>query len=872
MEKLTVNQKKSLLTIIKRLDPDGDVVTLQPDTHFRLGTVEYNLYKGLVLHETITRLTDEEWVRAYLVVRLVKELRYPANSIELETTYSIGHDSVKKAQIDVKVTDKRDSGRPQTFMIIEAKRPDEWKTFSESLKGQVFDLGKQEHANGVRYGVWYSLDFVGDLPRDSCIVIDLQEHPEHNDWVDAGEPGHNLDLPIEYGLVRKQTYANISEETAKEDPDGPQPLREDVTRDELSRLQRDFHNVLWGGAKMGDTQVFDNLLKIFLAKIYDELTTNENKPYRFQVELHNGKPETPEQITTKINKLITEAVKNFFPDRNADAALLAIDSDVFKPNKVMLTVERLEGISIVRNTYQDDVLGAFFESIVRTGFKQDKGQFFTHSKIAHFILYALELDLWPIELINSGKPRLPYIIDPSCGSGTFLLEAMKLITESVLKINKDKLARSHFVVNFLSEMFQPFSPNKNSHNIWARQFIFGIEGSPNLAMATKVNMILHGDGNANILFGDGLAPFDTYPITHLKTQTHDENAPYKSFVNEQFDCVISNPPFSLKEDARTLSEYARRFDYAGEKNSEALFVERWFQLLKEKGRLGVVLPDSIFDTNENLPVRMMLYRLFHIRAVVSLPPVTFQPYTPTKTSLLFAVKKARDEVEAWDDTWRKATNEYGKLRRSKVIEFVLQNDRLRNRLIGKANRLGVEWYPADSILHAGSLPAQVRTALIATASGNTLRELNKDLVELDSFLAADALSKIDSDEARKTLSQFLRDRTPKDSADMTLRELVTEGYDDIVQAGTLDFAQTIKDIKYTNSWWCFAEVSSQAAFNSQIFFAEAKEVGYKRTTRHPDGIERPNQLFTEVNGQIMIDTEIPKSILDHLRGKKVFSI
>ena len=30
-----------------------------------------------------------------------------------------------------------------------------------------------------------------------------------------------------------------------------------------------------------------------------------------------------------------------------------------------------------------------------------------------------------------GRPRLPYVIDPSCGSGSFLIEYMKLITERI---------------------------------------------------------------------------------------------------------------------------------------------------------------------------------------------------------------------------------------------------------------------------------------------------------------------------------------------------------------------------------------------------------------------------------------------------------
>src|SRR5437868_960325 len=119
-------------------------------------------------------------------------------------------------------------------------------------------------------------------------------------------------------------------------------------------------------------------------------------------------------------------------------------------------------------------------------------------------------------------------------------------------------------------------------------------------MATKVNMILHGDGNANIEKADGLADYEDYHRDRTTVKTGTANHPYKFPRNEQFDCLISNPPFSIKEDARTLARYAIHFAYADRKHSENLFIERWYQLLKEGGRLGVVLPDSVFDTSENL--------------------------------------------------------------------------------------------------------------------------------------------------------------------------------------------------------------------------------------------------------------------------------
>lgn len=56
----------------------------------------------------------------------------------------------------------------------------------------------------------------------------------------------NLDLHREYGVVRKTKFVKGSRID----------LRTDLTRKELTLLQRDFHNRLWGGAKIGDTDVF----------------------------------------------------------------------------------------------------------------------------------------------------------------------------------------------------------------------------------------------------------------------------------------------------------------------------------------------------------------------------------------------------------------------------------------------------------------------------------------------------------------------------------------------------------------------------------------------------------------------------------------
>ena len=84
-------------------------------------------------------------------------------------------------------------------------------------------------------------------------------------------------------------------------------------------------------------------------------------------------------------------------------------------------------------------------------------------------------------------------------------------------------------------------------------------------------------------------------------------------------------------------------------------------LLKENGRMGIVLPESVFDTTENKYIRLFLFKYFKIKAVVSLPQVTFEPFTSTKTSLLFAQKKTESEVVEWNKCWAKFQSEWSKL-------------------------------------------------------------------------------------------------------------------------------------------------------------------------------------------------------------------
>jgi len=662
--KLTPHTKKKIINYIKRLDKEGEIVLkISPNKDFDGGKIQYNKSK-LILHREISQLNDEEYVRAYLLLRLVKELKYPLDRIELEKEYEAGRPKTIKPRIDVIVREKNNEN---TFLFIEVKSPDKFEKDKNYIEGQLFKLARLEGGpEKVKYLVYYSID---EELEDKALIIDYQQNRTYQDWSANGFI--SLDrLPKEYGIARKAIYVNKSDDDLNP---GEKNLDKKVSKEHFLYLRRNLHNVLWGGGGMFYNEIFSNLVKLFLAKIYDEETTPYGKPYRFQIEFKNGNPESPKEIYEKVNKLFKEAQKVYLglPEEVVKNSV-GIDKEKISENKIAYVVESLQGISLLENENEGDVLGEFFEGIVSEGFKQDKGQFFTHPNIVKFVLHFLGGDELAIDLVNGkenpAKPRLPFICDPACGSGTFLIEAMKLITKTIKTTSK--LSKSIVVQRFLASNFP-----KLKENTWARECIYGIEINPDLSLATKVNMVLHGDGSINIFAKDGLLPFNKYEIpTKVSVLSKSEiktNFSYKYEVNEGFDIVISNPPFAISLDTETKRTLPQRFLYAEKGNSENLFVERWYQLLKEGGELGVVLPESFFDTSENMYIRLFLYKYFRILGVVSLPGGkngAFQPYTGTKTNLLFAQKKTREEVELFENKWRSYSNEFQKIKR--VIESI----------------------------------------------------------------------------------------------------------------------------------------------------------------------------------------------------------
>lgn len=765
-------------------------------------------YDKIVQCQKRTDAKPEELCRAYLLTKLVNELGYEPDRIEIEHEYTAGRPHTITSRIDIIVRD----ANGDAFLFIEVKNQEEYATIDKDsvIEEQLFKLAGMERTEGhdVKYLVLYTTNDATGTISDECIIIDNQKYPTYADW-EAVRDFTNT-IPARYGKAQKKPYIKGSEKD----------LETNFSHGMLLQLQKDLHNVLWGGGGTDDNDVFSSLTNLILSKIQDEDEKEDGNTYDFQsmtfAKDGDEEFETNEKLFDRINELYRRALKSklYILDEKELGKSYVVDTKKFSLSKLKYAVQKLEGLSFVdgKNSLSGkDILGDFFEGIIRDGFRQSKGQFFTHTNIVRFMLYAIQADKLAIKRIKDDK-EIPYMIDPSAGSGTFLIEYMKFITENMKYRNQNalgynnELGTSRAVKDKVtSDWFFP----DHRENKWAQTYIYGSEINFNLGTATKVNMILHGDGSTNIFVKDGLLPFAKY---EKETAPNALNGSVKDTlyqereVNGQFDLILTNPPFSVELDNDTKKTIKHDFMFGEKKNSENLFIERWYQLLRENGRVAAVLPESVFDTTENKYIRLFLYKYFKIKAVVSLPQLTFEPYTSTKTSILFAQKKTKEEITAWNDAWNTASKDYSQLK-----------TRVDN--------------------------------LISVWDG---KKLKAKLPSIKKLTADEEVALL-----RKMLKHYI-----SDADDCLDTNGLIGKYREELELLCKPDKDTKETFGHVNTWWVFSEVAANLDYS--IFMAEAEAIGYKRTKRG----ERPmqNELYrTNTAEEILIDDGNETTILDAMR-------
>ena len=364
-----------------------------------------------------------------------------------------------------------------------------------------------------------------------------------------------------------------------------------VAKDELISALKKSHDTVWQGGKLTPTAAFDEVAKLLFCKLKDEKNTTRNEEYKFQIGTH----ETPEEVFNRINKIYQKAKQE--------------DMEVFKddirlePEIAYTVVEHIQSISF--NKTDLDTKGVAFETFMTDFFKGKMGQYFTPREIIKFC----------VKMMNPTKGQV--VLDPAAGSGGFLLNALDYVKEYAESKYDESEAKEHW-------------------HEFARRNLYGIEINDQIARVCKMNMIIHDDGHTNVISTDSLRKFDEIKDIH------------KGFTNNQFDIVLTNPPFGAVVKG-TEKNYLDTYQLGRNKDNqktEILFIERVIDFVKPKtGRIAIVLPDGILTNSSLQYVRDFIMERCQILAVVSLPQYAFAHFgAGVKSSLLFLRRKGDKET------------------------------------------------------------------------------------------------------------------------------------------------------------------------------------------------------------------------------------
>lgn len=98
---------------------------------------------------------------------------------------------------------------------------------------------------------------------------------------------------------------------------------------------------------------------------------------------------------------------------------------------------------------------------------------------------------------------------------------------------------------------------------------------------------------------------------------------------------MTNPPFG--KDVKVQQETKALYENDG---VDLIFLERALQLLKDKGILGIILPETVFHSPNNKSIRKNLFYKHNIMCMIDLPHDTFRPFNNAKCDVIFLQKNA----------------------------------------------------------------------------------------------------------------------------------------------------------------------------------------------------------------------------------------
>lgn len=267
------------------------------------------------------------------------------------------------------------------------------------------------------------------------------------------------------------------------------------------------------------------------------------------------------------------------------------------------------------------------------------------------------------------------IVDPACGSGSFLIGAYQYL----LDYHKDYYSNNGKPSKGGKD--NPLTPDGNLTTAEKKRIlinnIFGVDIDSNAVEVTKLSLLLkcmEGETEASIatqlkIFHDRILPtldnnirsgnslIDTdYYNAKLDFGEERKINPFnwkknfsEVFKQDGFDCVIGNPPyiqmamfnwFDHNQKKYLLNKYCSSM---GRMNTFGFFIEQGMNLLTKNGKLGYIIPNTILTQEYYQEIRNLILTQTHIDEIVSYEKPVFADAVVETTTLILTKKKSTEK-------------------------------------------------------------------------------------------------------------------------------------------------------------------------------------------------------------------------------------
>jgi type I restriction-modification system DNA methylase subunit len=544
---------------------------------------------------------------------------------------NVNYGAEEKKKVDGLIVQKKN-----VIAVIEYKKPSEFKTAVQKNKAikQELEVARKLDAHIIiatdtKETIWVNV-LTGNKIKDES----------------GKEIKTNFDLKDEKlpELIEKIIFSinELNDQIKPKQLVNPTDLAKQIWQD------------IWSVSGATPENCLYTFIELFIFKYLSDLGVLQGM-YSFNTLYDSFTGNTEDEVLENYASLVRPKIKTLFPENPTDKTTI-INGTIF----VSKDQKAVKGYSTVfkkvLTKFKDygklehidyDFKSQLFESFLKESIsKKNWGQFFTPLKVVRAVVEMAKDD------IKVGAK----ICDPACGVGKFLLEPVITKLDQFYEIKKGKLIPKITIHGY----DKGFDKDEQKTIILA-----------------KANMLIY--------FSDFIK--ENSGITTEFAQLFNDSFLLKTNsilgtlsepVENEYDLIVTNPPYvtsgssnlkdEIKKDGTLVNYY--KINAIG---VEGLFMEWIIRALKPNGKAFIIVPDGIFNRQNDKNLRQFIIDECYIDGIVSLPLNTFFT-TNKKTYILCLTKKANKKDVQTDPVFTYLVSEIGETR--DVYRFDIDQDDL----------------------------------------------------------------------------------------------------------------------------------------------------------------------------------------------------